>query len=334
MTDGKLDIGIKIPEELVTKVVSVLAKRGSGKSYLASKYQEEFIKAGIPTVTVDPMSAHWGIRTKFPIIIFGGPKSDIDIEPTDGTLIGELIVKENLTCVIDLGDMKKDDQRLFAADLWTAVYYYNKTPRHFIVEEADIFAPQTNKSEQAKLSSIALDTMVRRGRQKGLGVTLITQRPAVITKDVISQSDVFFFMHMVDSNDVKVLNQILMDAGLDKEEKRKIKKQIVNFKQGEALLFSPTWMNTIQSFKVSKKMSYHAGRTPALGEEEVPDPPLLPVHKDDIIASLNEFNIEHEGTGISGHSSSSISYDQKQKTTFYLGLGMAVLLFAMWALLS
>jgi len=199
LTNGTINIGINLPEELVTKVSAVLAKRDSGKTYLVSKYNEEFIKAGIPVVTIDPMSAHWGLRTVFPIIIFGGPKADIEIEPTDGVVIGELIVKENLTCIIDLGDMKKDDMRIFAADLFNTLYYYNRTPRHIIVEEADVFAPQRNKSDEAKLSAIALDTVVRRGRQRGLGVTMITQRPAVITKDVISQADIFFFMHMQSS---------------------------------------------------------------------------------------------------------------------------------------
>jgi len=325
---AKLHIGTDIPEELVTKVVAILAKRGSGKTYLAGRYKEEFVKAGIPTVTIDPMSAHWGIRTKYAIIIFGGPKSDIDIEPTDGALIGEVIVKENLTCLIDLGDMKKDDQRQFAADLWTTMYYYNKTPRHLIVEEADIFAPQRNKSDQAKLSTIALDTVVRRGRQKGLGVTLITQRPAVITKDVISQADVFFFMHMVDSNDIKVINEIMSNAGVSKEEKKGLLAKIINFKPGEALLFSPTWMNTIKSFKVSKKESYHAGRTPMLGEDELPDPTLLPVFKDDVIKALND--LTNGTTEEGGTSSTSNTCDQK--TTFYLGLGLAMLFFTMMVL--
>jgi len=160
-----------------------------------------------------------------------------------------------------------------------------------------------------------------------LGVTLITQRPAVITKDVISQSDVFFFMHMVDSNDVKVLNEILTNAGMDKEEKRKIKAKIVGFKQGEALLFSPTWMNTIKSFKVSKKLSYHAGRTPMLGEEEMPDPPLLSVYKDDIIKSLNEFSGVISGKTNENTQPGPIP---NAPIIFYGGLGMALTYLAYW----
>ena len=34
-----------------------------------------------------------------------------------------------------------------------------------------------------------MEDLVRRGRARGLGITLITQRPAVLNKDVLTQVD-------------------------------------------------------------------------------------------------------------------------------------------------
>ena len=82
-------------------------------------------------------------------------------------------------------------------------------------------------------------------------------------------------------------------------------------------------MDTIKEFKVSEKMSYHAGRTPKLGEEEIKDPDLLPVYKDAIMKSLNSIG-KSEVTGDVDN--------QKKPPIFYLGVGMAVLFFTMWAL--
>ena len=74
----ELNLGsISIPGKYITKCCNILAKRGSGKTYLAGVLEEEILRAGYPLVIVDPMGAHWGIREGYKIIVFGGPHADV-----------------------------------------------------------------------------------------------------------------------------------------------------------------------------------------------------------------------------------------------------------------
>jgi uncharacterized protein len=42
---------------------ALLAKKGAGKTYLARVMSEEFWKAKVPFVVLDPMDAFWGLRS-------------------------------------------------------------------------------------------------------------------------------------------------------------------------------------------------------------------------------------------------------------------------------
>ena len=201
-----LNIGVEIPVEYISKVSSILAKRDSGKTYTAGVLEEELISKRLPTIILDPMNAHWGIRTKYPVVIFGGNKADIEITKDDGEVIAELIINQNLTCIIDMSDWAFEEMREFGAAFGRTLYRLNTSPRHIIIEEADIFVPQKIQNKDCFL---AFDAIVRRGRQKGLGVTMITQRPAVLNKDVLTQSDIVFFMNLVAEQDMKVVNGLL-----------------------------------------------------------------------------------------------------------------------------
>ncbi len=281
---AELNIGVKIPGDYVSKVAAILAKRDSGKTYTAGVIEEQLFTERLPFVVIDPMNAHWGIRSKYPITIFGGSKADIEILPSDGDKIASLIVNQNLTAIIDVSDWPFEDMQGFATDFFNKLYTLNTTPRHIIVEEADIFAPQRPNAE-SKESLKALDTIVRRGRQRGLGATVITQRPAVLNKNILTQADLFFFMNMAAEQDIKVINELLNLSGMDKQEKKDTIAKIMKFNQGDCMLFSPSWLKRIEVFKVNKKKTHHAGATVSIGKKK--EVKLVPVILDHLIQVLN-----------------------------------------------
>jgi len=282
MESKELQIGIKqtLPDEYVTKVGAFLAKRGSGKTYAAGVITEEFLKKQIPFIIIDPMSAYWGLREKYPIVIFGGRKGDFNMEPTEGVILAELIVKTNMCAIFDLSEWAHTDMRSFVAEFLTKLYELNDTPRHIFLEEADIFAPQSGR-DNSKESLASVDTVVRRGRQYGIGLTMITQRPAVMHKDILSQADIWFFMHLVSDQDLTSVRQIIQHSGMGQV--KDIIQKIVKYKAGEALIYSPEWLDKIEDIKFRKKETYHAGRTPQLGEKII-EPRLVPV---DLKESIN-----------------------------------------------
>lgn len=284
---GHLSIGVEIPSDYVTKVVAILAKRDSGKTVLATKLEEQLEDNRLPWVALDVKGAHTGIRTHYPVVILGGRFADIEIKPSDGKTIADLIVDQNLTCVIDMSGWTDEEMQLFAADFGDRLYLLhvkNPTPRHIFLEEADVYVPQkTTKASKESLK--AFDRIVRRGRQEGLGVTMISQRPAVINKDVLTQADIYFFLNLVAEQDIKVVDTLLKNFGVAKEEKSKMIKKIMKFKPGDCLMVS-TWLNKMKNFKVVNKISYHMGQTANFKAQTIPK--FLDVSVSHLINKLNQ----------------------------------------------
>ena len=71
---------------------------------------------------------------------------------------------------------------------------------HLFIDEADLFAPQKPQAGDQQLLGVT-ENIVRRGRNNGIGVTLITQRSAVLNKDVLTQVDGLVAMRMLSPQD-------------------------------------------------------------------------------------------------------------------------------------
>src|SRR6266571_567563 len=84
-------------------------------------------------------------------------------------------------------------QDRFARDFAVRLYQRKKkqpnpTPLHLFVDEADSFAPQVAGHDQKAMLG-AFESLVRRGRMAGIGTTLVTQRPAVLNKNVLTMTE-------------------------------------------------------------------------------------------------------------------------------------------------
>jgi DNA helicase HerA-like ATPase len=183
---------LELPEEAVTQTFAILAKRGVGKTYTASVLVEEIIKAGPPVVVVDPIGVWWGLRASadddgpgLPIVIAGGDHADVPITPGSGEVVARLVVEQNLSLVIDLSLLRKHERTHFMTDFAETLYHLNRTARHLVLDEADGFAPQQPVSGEQQMLG-AVQDIVRRGRAHGLGVTLISQRSAELSKGVLT----------------------------------------------------------------------------------------------------------------------------------------------------
>ena len=78
---------LDLPIDAVTQTFAILAKRGAGKSYTASVMAEEMLKAGQTIIALDPTGAWWGLRSQFPVVIFGGEHADVPLEESAGEVV-------------------------------------------------------------------------------------------------------------------------------------------------------------------------------------------------------------------------------------------------------
>src|ERR1043166_7006654 len=73
------------------------------------------------------------------------------------------------------------------------------------VDEADAIAPQKPfKGEERMLG--AIEDLVRRGGQRGVGCLLVTQRSAVLNKNVLTQAQVLVPMRTISPQDLAAMD--------------------------------------------------------------------------------------------------------------------------------
>lgn len=129
---------------------------------------------------------------------------EIGIFATRGNRISELVEKGKTT-IINLKGVPPDIQELIVRRLGTIMFEMRKQdavpPMMMVIEEAHNYCPQVGTA----LSSKALSTIASEGRKFGLGLMVISQRPAKIDKNVLSQCGTQIILKVTNPNDVKAI---------------------------------------------------------------------------------------------------------------------------------
>ena len=266
----KLAENLFLPLDFVTQTLGILAKRGVGKTYAALKLAEETLKAGLRIVVIDPIGVWWGLRANadgkregLSIVVFGGDHADVPLESTSGELIADLIIKEKISIVLDLSHFRKAEQNRFMTVFCERLYQKNREALHVFLDEADAFAPQRPQRGEERMLG-ALEDIVRRGRARGLGVTLITQRSAVLNKNVLTQIEALMVMRTTAPNDRNAIDQWIELNG-DQGKRKQMMESLASLAIGEAWFWSPGWLDVFKKIKVSRRETFDSSATPKVG---------------------------------------------------------------------
>ena len=278
----KIATDFTLPNDAVTQTFAVLAKRGVGKSYLASVMAEEMLDAGQPIVAVDPTGAWYGLKSGYPIVVFGGDHADLPLHESGGETVAAAIVEGRFPAIIDLSLFSKAKSVQFMTGFAESLYRLNREALHLFVDEADDLVPQRTQANEARLVG-AMEDIVKRGRKKGIGCTLITQRPADLAKQVLTQCEVLVALRLVHPLDIKaVMEWVKVKA--DTEVAAEMVKTLPDMPVGEAWFWSPGWGDFHRRVKVRKRHTFDSGATPKPGEATKAPPKMKPVD----LASLGE----------------------------------------------
>lgn len=249
---------------MITKTQVILGQKESGKTYCAGVFEEEMAENRLPFIVIDAMGAHIGIKEKYAVVIFGGMRADVPISHDLGREVANAIVNENVSAVLDVSQMNKTQQRHFVADVCDELYAINTSPRHVFLEEVQEFAPQTVQPS-ARASFNAIDVMVRLGRQKGLGITMISQRAALINKNILSQAGTFWLFRTVWKADVDTISALVGEVE-GPEMASEMRQDLPVQETGTAWVWSPQDLKLFKKVKIRERTTYHAGATPEMGE--------------------------------------------------------------------
>lgn len=265
---------LELPIDAITQTFAILGKRGRGKTNTAVVLAEELIGTGLPVWIVDTVGAWWGLRSSadgkkagLPVVVFGGDHGDVPLEETAGALIARVLVDKRIPAVIDTSLFSKAAARRFLTAFVTEVYHRNRQPVHVIFDEADELAPQRPGQDGVKLLG-AMEDFVRRGRLRGLGCTLVTQRPAVLHKDVLTQAEVLVAMGMTGPRDVNAINE-WVQLHADEETARQVRGTLAALPVGTAWVWSPEWLNILQKVAIRQRRTFDSSATPKVGQEVI-----------------------------------------------------------------
>lgn len=279
----KLSKDLTIPIDVVTQRVSILGRTGSGKSHTAGVLVEEALKAGQQVVVSDPKGDWWGLRASadgksagLPITIMGGEHGDLPLEPTAGALVADIVINEGISVILDLSLFESKAQEIkFMEAFADRLYRKNKRPLLFVSDEADIFAPQRpEKNETLVLNR--METLCRRGRSKGIGVVLISQRSASLHKGCLSQTELMIAHQTTAPQDKKAVEYWVVDHG-DEAQRDHFMGRISKLPVGTAIAWSPSWLNLYEETAIRAKETYDSSATPKVGMRRRAPKVLAPV---------------------------------------------------------
>lgn len=266
-----------VPDVALDSRLAIVGTSGSGKTYAAKGMVEDLLSLQHRVVIVDPLDVWFGLRLlksgkgkAFPVAILGGRHADLPLTEHSGALIGEAVARSTESCIVSLNGLKSSAARQrFMLAFLDALYERTdpdaRDPYHVIFDEADLWAPQKPMGQEAMLAHL-MEEIVRRGRVKGFIPWLITQRPAVLNKNVLSQADGLIAMKLTASQDRKALGAWVQSTA-DEGQWNDIDKQLPTFAQGQGVVWLPGH-GILKVTRFPENDTFDSSRTPKRGEKK------------------------------------------------------------------
>lgn len=264
---------------------AIIARKGLGKTHTAKCIIEDLHAGHVQTVVIDPLDVWWGLRLAAngkgagcDVVIFGGEHADLPLTESMGTLLADLVVDREISAVFVLDHLSKSAMRRFTADFCEHLYARktkHRTPLHIVIDECDIFIPQKPPPEAYRCLGV-VDSMVRHGRSRGLGSTVISQRPAIINKDVLTQTECLITLGLTSPQDRKAVLEWI-EAQASVEQAKEFLTSLASMERGDAWVWSPSRFKVFERIKVRAARTYDSSYTPTVGAKRREAPKLSPV---------------------------------------------------------
>ncbi|NHN48909.1 DUF87 domain-containing protein [Halostella sp. JP-L12] len=270
--------------QLLTGRGFVTGKSGSGKSNTASVIGEELLEAGYPLLIVDTDGEYYGLKEEYELLHAGADEEcDIQIGAEHAEKIATLALEENVPVILDVSGYLDENEaseliRETARHLFTKEKKLKK-PFLLVVEEVHEYIPEGGGLGETGQMLIKIG---KRGRKHGLGILGISQRPADVKKDFITQANWLVWHRLTWENDTKVVGRIV-----DKE----YGEMVSDLGDGEAFLQTDWTEADVRRIQFRRKRTFDAGATPGLDDFERPE---LKSVSDTLVGDLQDITEQQE----------------------------------------
>ncbi|QLD87654.1 DUF87 domain-containing protein [Natronomonas salina] len=269
--------------DLLTGRGFITGKSGSGKSNSASVVAEKLLDRGYSLLAVDIDGEYYGLKEEYEILHVGADEEcDLRVNVEHAEKIAELALEQNVPIILDVSSFLDESE---ARELLTEVTKHlfakekkMKQPFLMLVEEIHEYIPEGGGVDECGQMLIKVS---KRGRKHGLGIVGISQRPADVKKDFITQCDWLVWHRLTWNNDTKVVGRILGSDYAD---------YVEEMDDGECFLMTD-WLDDIRVVQWERKQTFDAGATPGLDDFERPE---LKSVSGDLVEELEEITEEQQ----------------------------------------
>ncbi len=242
--------GVEIDaQKVMTGRCCIIGQSGSGKSFLVGIFAEELCKIKLPFVLIDTEGEYTNIGKAFNLMVLGnGPESNVSFGVDYKELFRQSIAASKAV-IMDVSDLIEPQEEVYKAI--SALYMLEeelRKPYLIIIEEADKFVPQVVHRGVNIIEEVSV-----RGRKRGIGLMVATQRPANISKNVLAQCSYGFIGRLTIENDFDAIGILI--------ENRKRMEEVARLGVGE---FVPFGISRDEKFKAKSRSILHSGSTPTL----------------------------------------------------------------------
>lgn len=267
--------------EFATQVTASLGMRGSGKTNGAAVIAEDLLEAGVQVVVLDYVGIWFSLRLQedgktaspYQIPVLGGRHGDITLVATSGAVVAEALARTGSPAVLDISLFSKNDRCRFATDFAEA--FFRAKQEHpgavqLLLEEAQRFVPQKFFTGQERMLG-AFEEIAEVGRNFGIGLHLISQRPQKINKDVLNLADNVFAYRTNGVLERKAIGEWVQEKGA--EGRKDVHDELPGLERGTAIVWSPV-RQLYSRYAIRKRTTYDAGATPIHARAAVKTKPL------------------------------------------------------------
>jgi DNA helicase HerA-like ATPase len=260
------------------EIIDLLSAKLSGPQigvlYQAIKEIKEYKKMWtlrdiIDAVNRSKSNARWNVIASLESL------DSIGVFSENGTPTNDLVIKGKCS-TINMKGVPPDVQDVVVARLTKELFDDRKAgkipPFLLVVEEAHNYCPERGFGNA--VSSNILRTVASEGRKFGMGICIVSQRPAKVDKNIISQCNTNIILKVTNPNDLKAIIQSV--EGLTTQTCDEIQRLPI----GIALISGAGLQMPVMS-EIRTRETNHGGKSvgiskPGGGEEEIYKPIKMP----------------------------------------------------------
>ncbi|WP_459191810.1 ATP-binding protein [Halosimplex sp. J119] len=270
-------------EDILTGRAFITGKSGSGKSNTASVIAEELLDRQHPFLVVDVDGEYYGLKESYEILHVGATdRCDLQVGPEHAGKLAELALDQHVPIILDVsGYVDQNVVDELVAEVARELFVREqdrRLPFIMLVEEVHEFLPQ-----QGGLDDVGemLIRVAKRGRKHGLGIAGLSQRPANVKKDFITQADLLVWHRLTWDNDTDVVARVVDRDTADAVE---------GLDDGEAFVQADWSEVDVKRVQFRRKETFDAGATPGLDDVDRPE---LKSIGEDLVDELEEISEQH-----------------------------------------